>query len=217
GGGGGAVRPTPTRARPARHSETRMLAVRWRDALAAHPGVHVVANADDPLVAWAASAATHVTWVAAGAPWHSDAAACPACGALLARTDSSWSCPSCALRRPDPTIVPHVDRVIVDGVEHPYTLALPGRANRGNVAMAVGAAHVLGVPAERALAAISDIRAVSGRYARHHVDGREIVVLLAKNPAGWVETLDVIDELLPAREGTVVVAVNARGPDGRDP
>ena len=42
-------------------------------------------------------------------------------------------------------------------------------------------------------------------------------MLLAKNPAGWCETLDVIDELLPDRTGTVVVAVNARGPDGRDP
>ena len=27
----------------------------------------------------------------------------------------------------------------------------------------------------------------------------------------------MIDELLPDRSGTVVVAVNARGPDGRDP
>ena len=200
-----------------RHSETRMLAVRWRDTLAAHPQVRVVANADDPLVAWAASAATEVTWVAGGAAWHSDAAACPACGALLERDDGTWSCPSCALRRPDPTIEPRANAVAVDGVDHPYTLALPGRANRGNVAMAVGAARMLGISPARALAAISEIRSVSGRYARHLVDGHELVVLLAKNPAGWVETLDVIDELLPDRNGTVVVAVNARGPDGRDP
>ena len=44
-----------------------------------------------------------------------------------------------------------------------------------------------------------------------------MIVLLAKNPAGWVETLNVIDDLLPEGRGTVVVAVNARGPDGRDP
>jgi UDP-N-acetylmuramyl tripeptide synthase len=200
-----------------RHSETRMLALRWRDALAAHPSVRVVANADDPLVVWAAGAAAAVTWVAGGAPWHSDAAACPACGALIERRDSSWSCPSCALRRPNPTIEPRADAVVVDGVDHTYTLALPGRANRGNVAMAVGAADALGIDPDRALAAMSDIRSVSGRYARHKVDGHELTVLLAKNPAGWVETLDVIDELLPDRAGTIVVAVNARGPDGRDP
>jgi UDP-N-acetylmuramyl tripeptide synthase len=200
-----------------RHSETRMLAVRWHDTLVAHPGVRVVANADDPLVAWAASAAGAVTWVAGGAPWHDDAAACPACGALLARTDVSWSCPKCGLRRPEPTIAATVGEVRIDGRSVPYALALPGRANRGNLAMALGGAQAHGVDAEHALRAIESVHAVSGRYARHRVGDHELIVLLAKNPAGWIETLDVIDELLPDKEGTVVVAINARGPDGRDP
>jgi UDP-N-acetylmuramyl tripeptide synthase len=200
-----------------RHSETRMLAVRWRNTLAAHPRVRVVANVDDPLVTWAAGAATDVTWVAGGAEWHSDAAACPACGELLARTESDWSCPSCGLRRPAPTLAPVAGAVEVGGRAHPYRLGLPGRANRGNVAMAVGAALALGITVDDALRAVETVRSASGRYARHHVDGRELVVLLAKNPAGWVETLEVIDELLPDRAGTVVVAINARGPDGRDP
>jgi UDP-N-acetylmuramyl tripeptide synthase len=200
-----------------RHSETRMLALRWRDTLTAHPDVRVVANVDDPLVVWAASAARDVTWVEGGAAWYSDAAACPACGALLTRTGASWSCASCALRRPVPTIAPATGAVRVDARDLAYTLALPGRANRGNVAMAVGAARAHGIDPEQALRAIEDVRSVSGRYARHVVDGRELIVLLAKNPAGWVETLEVIDELLPDGRGTVVVAINARGPDGRDP
>jgi UDP-N-acetylmuramyl tripeptide synthase len=200
-----------------RHSETRMLAVRWRDTLAAHPHVRVVANVDDPLVVWAAGAATAVTWVAGGAEWHSDAAACPACGELLARAEATWSCTACGLARPEPTVAPAPGALRVDGTDLPYVLALPGRANRGNVAMAVGAALAHGVNARDALRAIEQVRSASGRYGRHQVDGRELVVLLAKNPAGWVETLEVIDELLPDRTGTVVVAINARGPDGRDP
>ena len=200
-----------------RHSETRMLAVRWRNTLTAHPGVRVVANADDPLVTWAADANDRVTWVAGGAAWHSDAAACPACGALLARTAETWSCPGCSLARPEPSITPGRDAIRVDGRVLTYELALPGRANRGNLAMALGAAQAHGVDPERALRAIEGVRAVSGRYARHHVGGHEVIVLLAKNPAGWIETLEVIDELLPDRNGTVVVAINARGPDGRDP
>jgi UDP-N-acetylmuramyl tripeptide synthase len=83
--------------------------------------------------------------------------------------------------------------------------------------MATTAANLLGMPIDRALAEIAGLRDVSGRYARHHVNGHDVIVLLAKNPAGWCETLDVIDELLPDHSGTVVVAVNARGPDGRDP
>ena len=200
-----------------RHSETRMLAVRWHDALRAHTGVRVVANVDDPLVAWAATAASDVTWAAGGAEWHDDAAACPACGSLLHRDEGVWSCAACGLRRPEPVVIPERSTLRVAGVEYPIRLALPGRANRGNLALAVAAAGVLGVATDRALAEIAGVREVSGRYARHRVNGHEVIVLLAKNPAGWCETLDVIDEILPDRDGTVVVAVNARGPDGRDP
>lgn len=200
-----------------RHSETRMLAVRWHDALTAHREVRVVANADDPLVAWAASAAANVTWVAGGGEWRADAAACPACGSLLARDGGAWSCPACGLRRPEPTVIPSPTTLRVAGVDYPLRVSLPGRANRGNLAMATAAANLLGMPIDRVLAEIAGLRAVSGRYGRHRVNGHDVIVLLAKNPAGWCETLDVIDELLPDHSGTVVVAVNARGPDGRDP
>ena len=37
-----------------RTNEVRMVAGRWRAALAAAPHTHVVANADDPLVVWGA-------------------------------------------------------------------------------------------------------------------------------------------------------------------
>jgi UDP-N-acetylmuramyl tripeptide synthase len=55
--------------------------------------------------------------------------------------------------------------------------------------------------------------AVDGRY-RHAVVGHsDARLLLAKNPAGWVE---VFDMLAPA-PGPVVVVINARIADGRDP
>ncbi len=200
-----------------RHSETRMLALRWRETLAKHHDAHVVANVDDPLVVWAASTTTDVTWVAGGAEWHSDAGACPACGALLARSPTSWSCLACGLARPEPTIECHAHHLHVAGVQYPYSLALPGRANRGNLAVAIGAARRLGVSIEAALDAVARVHAVSGRYARYCVGNHEVILLLAKNPAGWVETLDVIDDVLADGHGTVVVAVNPRGPDGRDP
>src|ERR1019366_1852943 len=55
-----------------RAAEIWMLARRWRAALAAAPQCRVIANADDPLVAWAAGQARQVTWVAAGQRWHDD-------------------------------------------------------------------------------------------------------------------------------------------------
>ena len=64
-----------------RNNEVRQVAQRWRQACEQlMPGTVVVANADDPLVAWAAGAAPQVTWVGAGLRWTSDAAGCPACG-----------------------------------------------------------------------------------------------------------------------------------------
>src|SRR5579875_1577271 len=45
-----------------------------------------------------------------------------------------------------------------------------------------------------------------------HLGGRPVRLLLAKNPAGWLEAFDV----LAPPPGPVMLAVNAQGPDGRD-
>src|SRR6185437_1430516 len=39
-----------------RAAEIWLIARRWREAFAANPGVRIIANADDPLIAWAAGA-----------------------------------------------------------------------------------------------------------------------------------------------------------------
>src|SRR5262249_18548493 len=75
-----------------RAAEIWLVARRWREALAEAPGCHVVANADDPLIAWAAGAAQRVTWVAAGQRWHEDSWCCPVCGSHLRRDDLGWRC-----------------------------------------------------------------------------------------------------------------------------
>ena len=60
-----------------RAAEIWLLARRWREALGNAPDCRVVANADDPLVAWAAGSARQVTWVAAGQRWREDSWCCP--------------------------------------------------------------------------------------------------------------------------------------------
>lgn len=54
-----------------RAAETRMLAEKWREGLAGSKAI-VIANADDPLVVWAASSSPNVVWVAAGQEWKDD-------------------------------------------------------------------------------------------------------------------------------------------------
>src|SRR6201996_5191325 len=83
-----------------RAAEIWLLARRWREALAQAPDCQVVANADDPLIAWAASEAPRVTWVSAGQRWHDDSWCCPRCGSPLNRDGGDWECGECGVNRP---------------------------------------------------------------------------------------------------------------------
>ena len=219
-----------------RTNEVRMLAGRWRQALGNAAGTRVVANVDDPLVAWAAATAPSVAWVAAGLRWRSDAVGCPACeGRITFVTDprgsGGWSC-TCGFSRPEPDVwlegdghedseVPGelrrgqqtdpsdagIDAVWRGGQRLRVTLALPGAFNRSNAVMATVAAEALGVAATDALAAMATVGEVSGRFTTPEIAGVPTRLLLAKNPAGWAELLGMI---CPG-SSPVVVGINAAG------
>lgn len=200
-----------------RTNEVRMLAGRWRRSLAGADGTVVVANADDPLVAFGAQEAPRVVWVAAGLGWRLDAVGCPACGGRI-EFDDGWRC-RCGFRRPEPTVRVEdrpdatTEAVFSDGRRLPVDLAIPGRFNRANAVMAAAAAEAMGVPAARALAAMATVGEVAGRFTTRTLDGVEARLMLAKNPAGWGELLG----LLCPGTTPVVVSINARVADGRDP
>ena len=157
----------------------------------------VVANADDPSIVWAARHAPHVTWVAAGQVWTADSAVCLDCGSLLQRDDSTWGCPNCGFARPTPTWT--LEWVDDHGVVHgPHDqrfdlpLSLPGRFNAANGAMALVATVELGLDPAESARRMATVESVSGRYAVVKVGELTIRLLLAKNPAGWSELVDVM-------------------------
>ncbi len=193
-----------------RAKEVAMMATLWRDAMQ-HSEAHVVANADDPMVVFAARAARHVTWVASGQRWHDDSWVCPACGSNIVRGDGDWHCAGCDLRRPTPQWTVQGD-VVVDpaGGRHPVTLQLPGRVNRANAATALAVAAHFGVDPAAASPMLARVTSIAGRYATVEKDGRTIRLLLAKNPAGWLEAFDM------AERAPTLLAINARDPDGLD-
>jgi UDP-N-acetylmuramyl tripeptide synthase len=198
-----------------RIGEVRRHAASWRRSLEGSPGTAVVANADDPLVAFAASASRRVTWVATGQRWRADAASCPRCGGRVEwDAEGRWQCSSCAFARPSPDVwLDGEGAVMYGGQRLPLDLALPGRFNHANAAMALAAAAALDVDPAEAARALRSVSTVAGRYSTVEVSGTEVRLLLAKNPAGWAETLDLIRPApLPA-----VVGINARIADGRDP
>lgn len=196
-----------------RVSEVRALATRWRAAITRLPEATVVANADDPLVAWAASAAAWPRWVAAGHRWRQDATGCPACDGRIEFGDGTWRCHRCGLCRPVPDVVVAGTSLTMGGQAYPVALAIPGQFNVANAAMATVAAGALGVAPPAALAAMGQVRDVEGRFATIVVGGRSARLLLAKNPAGWAELLDLVE----GGSEPVVLGINAQIADGRDP
>jgi lipid II isoglutaminyl synthase (glutamine-hydrolysing) len=202
-----------------RTNEVRMIAGRWRAALAAAPRTHVVANADDPLVAWGAGAARDVHWVGAGLRWRHDAVGCPSCEGRITFTEGGWACAGCGFARPEAeaTLVVGADGAALgrwkDGRTAAVRLSLPGRFNQSNALMSAVAAEASGVDALAALAAMETVREVAGRFTIRTFGAARARLMLAKNPAGWDELLEVV----AASDAPVVVSINARIADGADP
>jgi len=184
-----------------------------RGGLARHPKAVVVANCDDVLMTSAAYDAPDVVWVAAGGAWANDSVSCPRSGDVIVRDKGHWYSTGTDFKRPSPHWWFDADTLYgPDGLALPMRLALPGAVNRGNAAQAVAAAVALGADPAKAVAAVSAVDEVAGRYQTVRIGPHEARILLAKNPAGWQEALSMVDK----DAAGVVIAVNGQVPDGED-
>ncbi|MDF3281163.1 MULTISPECIES: MurT ligase domain-containing protein [unclassified Gordonia (in: high G+C Gram-positive bacteria)] len=210
-----------------RVGEINMIERALRAGVARHPDAIVVANCDDVLVTSAAFDAPKVVWVAAGSSWVGDSVSCPRTGEPIARATAEpgdgpsispggidwYSTGDESFRRPTPDWWVDDNNIYgPDGFIAPMTLAVPGRANRGNATQAVAAAVAMGADPAKAVAAVQTVGEVAGRYGIHQVGNHSVRTLLAKNPAGWQEALSMIDH---DADG-LVIAVNGQVPDGED-
>ena len=93
-------------------------------------------------------------------------------------------------------------------------LPLPGLYNVYNALAAATAALELGAPLERVREGLEGISAVFGRVETIPIDGRDVSILLVKNPAGANEVL----RTLTLEDGSLDLwlALNDRIADGRD-
>ena len=201
-----------------RHHEIKALGRGWRNALeaAGDRGPVVVANASDPLVTWAAQTARRVVWVDTAQKWTQDATLCPACGAVLQRTEAgngrtSWACPTGDLAEPAADYrVDGTGAVVPDGRRFEFNLRVPGSFNIANATCALAAAGELGIAPETAIGGMRTVTSPAGRYATANFGTTQARLLLAKNPAGWAESLPL------ASTDTVVLAIDSAAADGRD-
>jgi UDP-N-acetylmuramyl tripeptide synthase len=222
-----------------RYGELEHIAERWRDALVALPGsTAVVVNGDDPLVAslvdgrpGALRFGLDDARLARPSLQHAaDSKYCVRCGtaydyaAAYVGHLGDYRCPRCGHARP-PLDVAAVD-VAVQGLEAcaftlrtesgsvRVSLPLPGLYNVYNALAAATAATVLGVPLDAVRDGLEGFRAAFGRFERIAVDGRELVLLLVKNPAGANEAVRTLED--GGVPPTLMIALNDQIADGRD-
>jgi len=139
-----------------------------------------------------------------------------------------YTCPNCGADRPEPDVA--AIRIELEGMsgsrvqvrtpqgEVEFRLPLPGLYNVYNALAALTAAMRLGIPVHQAALAMESMEAVFGRVETLRMAGRDLSILLIKNPAGANEVLRTL--LLEAGRGEpeleVWVALNDRIADGRD-
>lgn len=197
-----------------RHHEINALGRKWRSVLTemGDHGPAVVANNADPLVVWAANAARKVIWVDLGTGWNQDSALCPGCGSILLHDQQgAWSCPGCPLRQmPADYWVEGEALVGADGQRFEMDLKVPGRFNRGNAACAFAAAVEMGVYEPTIIAGMRKVESPAGRFAIGRYGDTQARLVLAKNPAGWEESLLVMNS------DPVILAIDSLIADGTD-
>ncbi len=97
---------------------------------------------------------------------------------------------------------------------HDVVLRAEGPHNAQNAAGAAALALTFDLTPDDVAAGLADVSPAFGRGQRFRVDGRDVVLQLVKNPAGFRQTLRTLDDGTP--EDGVVVVINDDYADGRD-
>jgi UDP-N-acetylmuramyl tripeptide synthase len=218
-----------------RYGELELVAERWRAAVAELPAeTGLVLNGDDPQVG---SLGPGVVYglddpsVARPSLQHAaDSKYCIRCGtpyeyaAAYVGHLGDYRCPSCGHARPPLEVSARA--IELEGLEHAafdlvapegtvrVELALPGLYNVYNALGAAALARALGASLAEIGEGLARFSAAFGRFERIPVDGKGLLLLLIKNPAGANEVVrTLVDGGAPR---VAVVALNDGIADGRD-
>jgi UDP-N-acetylmuramyl tripeptide synthase len=218
-----------------RYGELELIAERWREAVAALPdGTVLVLNGDDPQVGSLGSGVVYGLddpRVARPALQHAaDSKYCIRCGtpydyaAAYVGHLGDYHCPNCGHTRPPLEVSARnvelhgleraaFDLAAAEGTRR-IELSLPGLYNVYNALGAATLARALGASLDEIADGLGRFSAAFGRFERIPVDGKRLLLLLIKNPAGANEAVrTLVDGGAPR---VAVVALNDAIADGRD-
>jgi UDP-N-acetylmuramyl tripeptide synthase len=222
-----------------RYGELELVAERWAQTVERHAAhTRFALNADDPLVADLGRTSGDAVYFGLeddsqalpGLQHAADSKHCRNCGhayvydAVYLGHLGRYHCPNCGRRRPAPQVVARkvelhgmtgssIDLETPAGNTH-VELRLPGLYNVYNALAAATAALELGATVEQVRAGLEGFGGAFGRVERIPVHGREVLILLVKNPAGANEVLRTLT--LEDGQLDLWLALNDRIADGRD-
>ncbi len=220
-----------------RFGELEAIADSWGEMLAVSDATAVL-NADDPLLGDLGRERDGALFFGIdddslalpGLAHAADAKHCRNCGApyvfdaVYLGHLGRYHCPNCGRGRPAPQVLARNVRLHgvrsasftlqLAGVEAEVTLALPGLYNVYNALAAAALAQALGVPAATIAAGLGATQPAFGRAETVRAGGREMRILLVKNPAGANEVLRTL--ALEPGEHDLLGVLNDQIADGRD-
>jgi lipid II isoglutaminyl synthase (glutamine-hydrolysing) len=202
-----------------RYGEVDTISKRWTHAIATlSPETLVVTNADDPTICYLGQQLSQqkVSFFGLNEPENYleaiphavDSIYCPKCGHALDYKGvylshmGEYSCPSCGFSRSQPTL---------DSSE--WQQILVGLYNKYNTLAAATAAKELGVDEATIRETIPNFQAAFGRAEELKINGKNVRILLSKNPVGTNETIRVVTQ---SSDTTTLLVLNDKSQDGED-
>ncbi len=222
-----------------RYGELESIAERWRAAAQELPGsTTLIVNGDDPQVGDLASERPGSVVFglddpsrARGSLQHAaDSKYCLRCGtpyvyaAAYVGHLGDYRCPACGHSRPPLDLAARAvelhgleavsfDLVAPEGTQR-VRVALPGLYNVYNALAAAALARSLGASPDEIAAGLAATQPAFGRSERIDIDGRSLLLLLIKNPAGANEVVRTV--VAAGAPKLAVIALNDAIADGRD-
>ena len=205
-----------------RYGEVDTIARRWQAAIAPLPNeTTIILNADDPTLSYLGQqlsqqvlffGLSEPSLYLEEIPHAVDSIYCPSCGHLLDYQGvylshlGDFRCPSCGFNRSQPAFHSRDWPQILIGVYNKYNTLAAGLV-----------AQELGINTPAIFETVRNFRAAFGRAEELDVDGKNVRILLSKNPVGMNETIRTVNDIkAQEKASTALLVLNDRTPDGTD-
>ena len=205
-----------------RYGEVDTITRRWREAIAPlSKDTLIVLNGDDPALSYLGQqleqeviyfGLSEPDLYLEEIPHAVDSIYCPACGAPLDYQGvylshlGDYHCSACGFAKRVPELLSGDWPQILIGVYNKY-----------NTLAAASVALRLGLERSKIEEGILGFKAAFGRAEELVIDGKQVRILLSKNPVGLNETIRTVKEMQKQNKANItLVVLNDRTPDGTD-